>query len=132
MDSPELDRVIRIKTSDCRGGIIENVWVRNVNVGVCNESVLKINLLYEPEENCDHIYPPIVRNVNISGVNSSKSKYGVFIDGLPSSPENVIDINVTDCNFNGVEKGNKINAATNVTFSNLLINGEAVVSPVAE
>ena len=28
MDSPNLDRVIRIKTSNCRGGIIENIYVR--------------------------------------------------------------------------------------------------------
>ena len=37
MDSPNLDRVIRIKTSSARGGIIENVYVRNVNVGRCRE-----------------------------------------------------------------------------------------------
>ena len=34
MDSPNLDRVIRIKTSNCRGGVIENVFVRNIKVGV--------------------------------------------------------------------------------------------------
>lgn len=129
MDSPELDRVIRIKTSDCRGGVIENVWVRNVTVGKCDECVLKINLLYEPEENCDHIYPPIVRNVNLKNVTSSSSKYGVFIDGLASSPTNVENINVEDCHFNGVEKGNKISAATNVNFTGLFINGEEIASP---
>ncbi len=129
MDSPELDRVIRIKTSDCRGGIIENVWVRNVKVGKCSESVLKINLLYEPEENCDHIYPPIVRNVNLKNVTSSSSKYGVFIDGLPTAPTNVENINVEDCQFNGVQEGNKINAATKITFTNLQINGENVEAP---
>lgn len=47
MDSPQLDRVIRIKTNDCRGGIVENVFVRNIKVGQCHEAVLKINLLYE-------------------------------------------------------------------------------------
>lgn len=129
MDSPELDRVIRIKTSDCRGGVIENVWVRDVTVGQCHECVLKINLLYEPEENCDHIYPPIVRNVNLLNVTSKSSKYGVFIDGLPSAPTNVENINVEDCHFEGVEGGNKINAATKITFKGLLINGEEVASP---
>lgn len=47
MDSPDLDRVIRIKTSTCRGGLIENVFVRNVTVGQCREAVLRINLQYE-------------------------------------------------------------------------------------
>lgn len=41
MDSPQLDRVIRIKTNDCRGGIVENVFVRNIQVGQCHEAVLK-------------------------------------------------------------------------------------------
>lgn len=129
MDSPELDRVIRIKTSDCRGGVIENVWVRNVKVGKCDECVLKVNLLYEPEENCEHAFPPIVRNVNLFNVTSSSSRYGVFIDGLESAPSNVDGITVENCHFDGVKEGNKINAATNITFSGLFINGEKVESP---
>ena len=42
MDSPNLDRVLRIKTNSCRGGIIENINVRNITVGQCGEAVLKI------------------------------------------------------------------------------------------
>ena len=59
MDSPSLERVIRIKTNDCRGGVIENVYVRNVNVGQCREAVLKINLIYEPGEKCARDFPPV-------------------------------------------------------------------------
>lgn len=57
MDSPELDRVVRIKTNSCRGGVIEDIYVRNVKVGQCKEAVLKINLLYERKEACDHSFP---------------------------------------------------------------------------
>ena len=52
MDSPDLDRVVRIKTNTCRGGIVENIYARNIEVGQCGESVLKINLDYEPKEIC--------------------------------------------------------------------------------
>ena len=52
MDSPNLDRVVRIKTNTCRGGIIENINARNIKVGQCGESVLKINLDYEHNEMC--------------------------------------------------------------------------------
>jgi polygalacturonase len=32
MDSPNLDRAIRIKTNSVRGGTIENIFVRNIHV----------------------------------------------------------------------------------------------------
>ena len=107
MDSPDLDRVIRIKTNTCRGGIIENIYARNIEVGQCGESVLKINLDYEPKEICCRGFAPTVRNVNIENITCNKSKYGVLIVALDSIT-NVYDINVKNCHFNGVEKGNKI------------------------
>ncbi len=126
MDSPDLDRVIRIKTSTCRGGIIENVFVRNVTVGQCREAVLRINLQYENNEKCDRSYPPIVRNVHLKNVTCEKSKLGVLITGLDDD-KHVSNISVEDCNFNNVaENGNDIQGAENVTLKNLYINGKQV------
>ncbi|MDR3366229.1 MAG: glycoside hydrolase family 28 protein [Prevotellaceae bacterium] len=123
MDSPELDRVIRIKTSNCRGGIVENVFVRNVKVGQCREAVLKINLIYDQKEQCRREFPPVVRNVHLENITSGKSQYGVLITGLEGL-ENVYDITVSNSAFNGVEKGNSITGARNVKYSNLYINGK--------
>ena len=126
MDSPELDRVIRIKTNPCRGGVIDGINVRNVKVGQCREAVLKINLDYEPREKCDRSYPPVVQNVNIDNVNSGKSKFGVLIIGLKESC-NVRNVNLSNCSFNNVEKGNKITGLVeNVTSTGLKINGKKV------
>ncbi len=123
MDSPNLERVIRIKTSTCRGGTIENVFVRNVKVGQCRECVLKIDLQYENREQCRRDFPPTVRNVNLENVTSEKSNYGVSIDGLKESI-NVYNINVKNCKFNGVKNGNKVTGARDVKYTNLLINGK--------
>lgn len=123
MDSPELDRVIRIKTNACRGGVIENVFVRNVRVGQCREAVLKINLAYDPRENCRRDFPPTVRNVHLENVTSQKSAYGVLITGLENM-ENVYDVTVSNSAFNGVEKGNSMLGARNVKYANLYINGK--------
>lgn len=49
--------MVRIKTNPCRGGVIENIYVRNTEVGQCKESVLKINLDYEPKEICCRDFP---------------------------------------------------------------------------
>jgi len=123
MDSPELERVVRIKTNSCRGGIIENINARNIKVGVCKESVLKINLNYEPKEVCCRGFYPIVRNVNIENITSEKSQYGVQIIGLEEDTY-VYDINVKNCRFNGVKDGNSISGKTrDIRLNNLYING---------
>ncbi len=123
MDSPELERVVRIKTNSCRGGIIENINARNIKVGVCKESVLKINLDYEHNEVCCRGYYPIVRNVNIENITSEKSKYGVQIIGLDEDTY-VYDINVKNCHFNGVTDDNFMSGKTrDIRFDNLYING---------
>lgn len=126
MDSPHLDRVIRIKTSTCRGGVVENVFVRNITVGQCKEAVLKINLQYENREKCDRSFPPVVRNVHLKNVTCQKSNYGVLINGLPDVT-NVYNITVEDSHFNNVKKGgNSVKGAKDVTFTNLYIDGKVV------
>lgn len=135
MDSPELERVIRIKTSSCRGGIIENIFVRNVTVGRCREAVLRINLDYEPKEVCQRGNNPIVRNVNLENVTCKESQFGVVLIGLEDVC-NIYDVSVKNCDFTGV-KGNKktkdLNRMDgrfrNVTFDNMKLNGEAFPSP---
>lgn len=125
MDSPELERVIRIKSNNCRGGVVENVFVRNVEVGKCKEAVLKINMDYQPKEECDRSFPPTVRNVNIENVTCRQSKYGVLIIGMKDN-KSVDNITVSDCTFDNVIKQYDITGATNVTLSNLRINGKKV------
>lgn len=123
MDSPNLDRVVRIKTNTCRGGIVENIYARNIEVGQCGESVLKINLDYEHNEICCRGFLPTVRNINLENVTCQKSKYGVQIIALDTCT-NVYDINVKNCKFNGVAEGNTIKGLTrNINFDNLYVNG---------
>ena len=124
MDSPYLDRVLRIKTNSCRGGIIENIFMKNINVGQCRESVLKINLDYEHREICCRGNYPTVRNVTMENVRCQSSRYGVQIIGLDEDTY-VHDIFVRNCRFNGVKDGNTITGKTrDIRFDNLFINGE--------
>jgi len=128
MDSPELERVLRIKTNSCRGGIIENINMKDIKVGVCKESVLKINLDYEHNEICCRGNYPTVRNIYMENVTSEKSKYGIQIIGLEEDTY-VYDVNVKNCHFNGVEAGNfKSGKTRNVNFDNLFINGSLALT----
>ncbi|HNX89532.1 MAG TPA: glycoside hydrolase family 28 protein [Paludibacteraceae bacterium] len=124
MNSPLLDRVIRIKTNTLRGGTIQNIYVRNIEVGVCKEAILHISLLYEPREIGERGFHPVVQNINLEYIRSQKSQYGVSIDALPDTTC-VRDIFVRNCNFNGVKSGNKLTGKIeNVKFDNLTVNGK--------
>ena len=129
MDSPHLERILRIKTNNCRGGQVQNINMRNVVVGQCKEAVVKINLDYERKEICYRGFEPIVNNVNVENVTCQKSDYGVLIIGRDSL-ENVYDINIKNCKFDGVVKEPvKITGKTrNMKFDNLVINGSLVLN----
>ena len=135
MDSPQLERVIRIKTNSCRSGIIENIYVRNVTVGRCKEAVLRINLNYEPNEACLRGNNPIVRNVNLENVTCQESQFGIVLNGLEDAC-NIYDISLRNCTFNGVKPNKKFGGKVigregkyrNITFDNLKINGESIES----
>lgn len=123
MDSPSLDRVLRIKTNSCRGGVIENINMRNITVGQCKEAVLKINTDYEPREVCCRGFNPTVRNVWMENVTCQKSRYGVLVVGMPDACQ-VYDVDVRNCQFNGVAEGNKLTGQwRDIRFDNLQING---------
>ena len=128
MDSPNLERVIRLKTNSCRGGIIEDIYARNIKVGQCKEAVLKINLDYEHNERCCRGFNPIVRNVYVDNVTCQKSKYGVMIVAL-DTVTNVYNINVNNCRWNGVESGGNYEKGNtkDINYNNLFINGSLVL-----
>ncbi|HPR30938.1 MAG TPA: glycoside hydrolase family 28 protein [Prolixibacteraceae bacterium] len=123
MDSPELDRAIRIKTNSNRGGIVENIHVRNVKIGEVNEAILRINCKYDiKKEGTDTLYP-VIRNVNLSGIECEKSKYALLIEGIEGQ-NCIYGIHLSGSNFRGVEKKSIIREAKDITLENVTINGE--------
>ncbi len=111
MDSPRLDRVLRIKTSTCRGGRISNIFMKDINVGQCREAVLRINLKYESKEACKRGFYPSVSNVLMENVTCKKSKHGILINGLDEGYF-VHDITLRHCHLDGISHGNVITGKT--------------------
>jgi polygalacturonase len=72
MDSPNLDRMLRIKTNSVRGGTIEHIFLRNIKVGQVGDAIFRVNFLYE-EGDADH-FTPVVRNVHMSNIIAEKSR----------------------------------------------------------
>jgi polygalacturonase len=61
MDSPQLDRALRMKTNSVRGGVIERVYMRDVTIGQVREAVVAIDFNYE--EGDAGQFTPVVRDI---------------------------------------------------------------------
>ncbi len=120
MDSPNLDRALRIKTNSVRGGTVENIYMRNVTIGQVAEAVLKINFNYG--EGDTGKFTPTVRNINMENITSSKSKYALSISGYERSP--ITGIHLKNCIFNNVEKSNILVGVKNLAMDNVKINSK--------
>ena len=122
MDSPNLDRAIRIKTNSIRGGTIENLYVRNIEVGEVKEAVIKIDFYYE--EGDAGKFTPTVQNLYIENLTSQKSEYAVWIKAYEYSP--VKNLVIENCNFQNVKKENVLENVENKKLKSTKINGKEV------
>jgi len=118
MDSPNLDRALRFKDNARRGGTIENVFMRNCEIGKVREAVLTIDFLYE--EGTNGVYHPVVRNVSLDNVKSAASPRAMWIAAFPGS---VIDnIHFANCVFRGLTAPEMISNAGSITFQNVTLD----------
>ena len=121
MSSPELDRALRIKTNTARGGIIENIYMRNVQVGQVKEQVFIATMFYEDTGS----YMPVVRNIEMKNVTvENGGKTGILLEAYKESP--IDNVRLIDVQIKNVKVPYKFTNATNVTATNVLINGKAV------
>ncbi len=121
MDSPELERALRIKTSSERGGVIENVYMRNVNVGQVKEAVLKFNMFYGDSGD----FMPTIRNVRVENVTvKNGGKYGILAKGYAESP--IQNIYVDGLKIETVGKAHSLENVVGLTVKNYTVAGETI------
>lgn len=128
MDSPELDRAIRIKTNTRRGGVVENVFVRNIKIGQVKESVLGIDMFYTVHGNQTGGFMPVIRNIVLENITvKNAGKYGILAKGYEKSPiQNILFKNVT---MDKVESKYLLENVEKIQFINTKINGALIESP---
>jgi len=124
MDSPNLDHAIRVKNNAMRGGLLEHLHFRDIQVGQVAHAVITIDFNYE--EGAKGSFTPVVRDFNVDRVKSGKSKHALDVQGLPGAP--VMDIRLTNCTFDNVAEASIVKNVKNATFENVKINGKVVDS----
>ncbi|MBK9990405.1 MAG: glycoside hydrolase family 28 protein [Verrucomicrobia bacterium] len=117
MDSPNLDRGLRFKSNARRGGLVENVYMRNVKIGRVAEAILTVDHQYEEGARGEH--QPIVRNVVIENVTSLSSPRVMWIAGIPKGT--IDNILFKDCTFSGIDTAEVVQNAGRIAFENVTV-----------
>jgi unsaturated rhamnogalacturonyl hydrolase len=117
MDSPDLDRALRFKNNAVRGGILENVFMRDVKIGRVVEAVITIDLLYE--EGAAGTFMPTVRNVQLDRVTATAAPRVLYIRSFPGAT--VEDIRINDSEFKGLTESEVVQGAGKLAFNNVIM-----------
>jgi unsaturated rhamnogalacturonyl hydrolase len=117
MDSPNLDRALRLKTNAERGGPIENIFFRNVKVGRVAHSVLTIDLVYGRVPAGP--FPPTVRNIEMRNVTVASSPRALWVVGTTNSI--IENVRVIDCVFKGVEGPDVLTHSGSIQLENVTV-----------
>lgn len=113
MDSPNLDRALRFKSNAVRGGLLENVFMRRVNIGQVAEAVLTIDLLYE--EGAKGGFTPTIRNVLMQNISCKASPRAFWIRGFEGAM--IEGITLEDCDFQGLTEPEIIEHAGSIRMN---------------
>ncbi|MGD1092488.1 MAG: glycoside hydrolase family 28 protein [Bryobacteraceae bacterium] len=123
LNSRNLNQALRFKTNAVRGGTIENVYFRNLDIGEISDSVLQIDFNYQEGANgSEH---PNVRNIDIRDVTCRKAKYAWDIQGFANDP--VRNVHFERCTFGNIASANVSKNVEALTLTDVKINGKEVV-----
>jgi hypothetical protein len=111
-----------LKTNSVRGGVIENVNLRNITVGQVADAIVQVDFHYE--EGNSGKFKPVVRNIELRHVTSKKSKYGLYLRGYEDAV--IENIRLADCSFDRVAKPDVLEHVKGLTRRNVRVNGAAV------
>lgn len=120
MDSPHLDNAVRIKNNAMRGGLLENIHVRNIEVGQVAMAGLTIDDFYEEGEAGKFV--PVVRNVELRNITMKKAQYALYLRGFKNAP--IENVRLIDCDLQGVAKPSVIENVKGLEMKNVRINGK--------
>ncbi len=118
MSSPDLERGIRIKTNSIRGGLIENLYFRNLVMGEVRDAIV-INFYYEEGDAGD--FNPTVRNIRVENVLCQNAKSVFQIRGFDDAP--IRNLQLRNCHFLKAESVGIIENAIGTEFSGVSLNG---------
>ena len=96
--------VSRSVANAVRGGVVENIFVRNLKVGTVGDAAVQIDFLYEEGAKGEH--EPVVRNLVIERMIVAKAKRVLDIRGFPGAE--ISGVRLHDSSFAGITKDDTV------------------------
>lgn len=122
IESPVLYNALRIKTNSVRGGLIENVHLRDFEVRRVGKAAVDVDLFYEEGNTGTHV--PTIQDISIRGMHVAKCSTALNLVGYVDAP--LKNIRLIDCTFNDVAAGYTIKHVVGFEAANTTINGSAI------
>lgn len=120
MSSPDLERGLRIKTNAARGGVVENIFMRDTEILEVGSAV-DIDMLYmHTEEDLSNPHTPVVRNIRVERLTVKQAEVAISIVGMDSSP--VGGLVIRDSVFRNVARGSRLANAGMVLLENVALD----------
>jgi polygalacturonase len=124
MDSPNLWYAIRFKNNALRGGLLENFYYRDIEVGQVSRAAITCDFNYE--EGANGAFTPQLRNVVIERLHVRKTIRVLDSQGLPKAPVN--DLTLRDCSFSGVTQPSIVKYTRSVKLEKVRVNDKLVTA----
>ncbi len=124
MSSSNLERALRVKTNSVRGGTIENIHLRNIQVGQVARAYIEVNMNYE--EGDVGLFTPNVRNFSVQNLVGSTSPKVFNVSCYERTP--IIGLLLKDCDLTASSLGTLYNVRK-VQVVNSTVNGEVPLLP---
>ena len=99
MSSPNLICALRLKSNAVRGGVLQNIFMRNVNVGLVKDSVLQIDFLYE--EGAKGEFKPVAHNIVMENITVAQTPRVLNVRGFPAA--DISGVRIYNSNFKQVK-----------------------------
>jgi polygalacturonase len=104
MSSPNLVCALRLKSNAMRGGVLQNIFMRNVNVGLVKDSVLQIDFLYEEGAKGD--FKPVANNVVMENIQVAQTPRVLNVRGFPEAK--ISDVRIYNSSFKQIQKSDVV------------------------
>jgi len=124
MSSPDLERGIRIKTNAMRGGGLENLNVRGLEVGKVRDLIV-VNFHYEEAEVGPWL--PLVRDIAIENVHCADAERVLDLRGFERAP--IQNVRLADITVDSASKASRLEYVEGLAFERVTVNGVPVARP---